>query len=128
MLKPVDSSTAAPTAFGISSRRLDERTSAISVQGELDLSTAPHLKWTLLDALQEGSSRIVVDLSDVKFMDSTALGVLVAVNRNAALERPLAIVCPAGTVRQIFEVSGTERGFSMCSTFDEAQAQAVPGD
>lgn len=68
-----------PTQFGIEQRELDARTSVISVRGELDLTTAPRLKWMLVDSLQTGHSQLVVDLSLATFMDSTALGVLVGV-------------------------------------------------
>lgn len=131
MLKRVDniSQSDVPAGFVIASRRLDGRTAIISVQGELDLSTAPRLKWMLLDELEGGSSELVVDLTGVTFIDSTALGVLVGVNRSPDLGAQLAVICqPSGHVRQVFEVSGTDRTFRMCSTLDEALAQAAPAD
>lgn len=130
MLKRVGDtpSSNVPAGFVIASRRLDERTSVVSVQGELDLSTAPRLKWMLLDELEGGSSELVVDLSGVTFIDSTALGVLVGVNRSPSLAAPLAVICQAAHVLQVFEVSGTDRAFRMCSTLDEALAQAAPAD
>ena len=54
---------ASATAFEIVQRELDEHTCAIEVEGELDLSTAPRLKWMLLDAMQAGYSLVVLDLS-----------------------------------------------------------------
>lgn len=130
MLKRVDNTPQSdvPAGFVIASRRLDGRTAIVSVQGELDLSTAPRLKWMLLDELEAGSSELVVDLTGVTFIDSTALGVLVGVNRSPDLGAPLAIICRSGHVRQVFDVSGTDRSFRMCSTLDEALAQAVPAD
>jgi anti-sigma B factor antagonist len=131
MLRRTDSSTAsAPSTggFAIVRRELDERTSVITVEGELDLSTAPSLKWTLVDSLDAGATRLVVDLSQVTFMDSTALGVLVAVNRRPQLSVPLAIVCQRENVRQVFEFSGTDGAFAICSTLDEALAGYSPGD
>ena len=65
----------------------------LSVAGELDLTTAPRLKWALVDALHEGCSHLVVDLSHTGFMDSTALGVLVGVNRSLEVGARLTIVC-----------------------------------
>src|SRR6478609_6871036 len=88
--------------FGITCRELDERTNAISVEGDLDLTTAPRLKWMLLDSLQEGRDLIVLDLSLTCFMDSTALGVLVVVNRRLAGDARLAVVCDRPAVLRIF--------------------------
>lgn len=108
--------------FGITCRELDERTNAISVEGDLDLSTAPRLKWMLLDALHEGRDRIILDLSRTGFMDSTALGVLVVVNRRLAADARLAIVCNREAVLRIFELSGMDGAFAIFPTFEEAYA------
>ena len=71
------SNAAHPTAFGILSSEPGPGLGVISVEGELDLSSAPRLKWTLIDLLESAHSRLVVDLSLATFLDSTALGVLV---------------------------------------------------
>jgi anti-sigma B factor antagonist len=96
----------------------------ISVEGELDLSTAPRLKWMLIDSLQAGQSRLVVDLSQTSFMDSTALGVLVAINRSLQEDAGLAIVCPSATVLRIFELSGMDSVFAIFATLEQALAHA----
>jgi anti-sigma B factor antagonist len=127
MLRQADTSNSSQpsaTAFAIVRRQLDGGTSVISVEGELDLSTAPRLKWTLIDSLEAGSSQLVVDLSLATFMDSTALGVLVGVNRRPDLSGRLVIICPQGQVLQIFEFSGTDGAFAIYSTLDEALAYA----
>jgi len=113
-----------PTAFGILQRTLDERTSVISVEGELALSTAPRLKWMLVDSLKAGHSQLVVDLSLTTFMDSTALGVLIGVNRSLDVGARLAIVCARTNVLMIFELSGMDRAFAIFPTLDEALAYA----
>ncbi|HEV3323060.1 MAG TPA: STAS domain-containing protein [Solirubrobacteraceae bacterium] len=113
---------ASATTFEIVQRELDERTCVIEVEGELDLSTAPRLKWTLLDALQAGHGRLVVDLSRTTFMDSTALGVLVAAKRGLAAGERLAIVCPRSDVLQIFEFAGMDGAFAILPALDEALA------
>ena len=97
MLSRADISTqsqAGAESFGIVQRPLDERTTVVAVEGELDLARAPSLKWALIDALEAGRNKLVVDLSPTEFMDSTGLGVLVAVNRSLTAEARLAIVCP----------------------------------
>ncbi len=108
--------------FGITCRELDERTNVISVEGDLDLSTAPRLKWMLLDSLQEDRDRIVLDLSLTGFMDSTALGVLVVVNRRLEAGARMVIVCNRPAVLRIFELSGMDGAFTICPTFEEAYA------
>lgn len=105
----------------------DARTSIVSVQGELDLATAPRLKWMLLDAIETGHQRLVVDLTDATFMDSMTLSVLVTVKRNLGEEPYLAIVCTRENLLQIFEFAGLDGVFAIFPTLEEALAH-VGGD
>jgi anti-sigma B factor antagonist len=125
MVKRIDISSDPPSTrseFSIVERDLDEHTSVVSVQGELDLSTAPRLKWILLDSIQAGRSHQIVDLSETTFMDSTALGVLVGINRSLGADARLAIVCSRPNVLKIFELSGMDGVFTILSSLDEALA------
>jgi len=108
--------------FAVSQRDLDEVCSVIEIEGELDLATAPRLKWTLVDALDAGRTRFVVDLSRASFMDSTALGVLVGVDRSLDQDARLAIVCSGDAVSKIFELSGMDGVFAIFPTLEQALA------
>ncbi len=119
-----DRSLPIPTAFDIARSELDDHTSVISIEGDLDLSTAPQLKWMLLDSLDAGHSQLVVDLSQVTFMDSTALGVLIGVNRNLDVGARLAIVCARANLLKIFELSGMDGAFAIFPTLQDALAHA----
>jgi anti-sigma B factor antagonist len=110
------------TTFEISQRELDDHASVITVEGELDLSTAPRLKWMLVDALQTGRARIVLDLSRTTFMDSTALGVLVALGRRLDERERLVIAGASPDVLKIFEYAGLDDAFASFRTLDEAVA------
>jgi anti-sigma B factor antagonist len=120
------SSLPTPVPFAIERRDLDPRTSVVAIEGELDLSSAPRLKWMLLDALADGHSRLVLDLALATFMDSTALGVLVGVNRSLSADGALVIVCANVGVLKIFELSGMDGAFAILSTLDEALARLDP--
>ena len=111
---------ASPPNFGIIQSDADDATSVVSVEGELDLSTAPRLKWMLVDALAAGRKALLIDLSGTTFMDSTALGVLVAVNRTLEEGSRLVIVCARPNVLKIFELSGMEGVFTILPTLEEA--------
>jgi anti-sigma B factor antagonist len=114
-------------AFEVTQREYDDHVSVVSVTGEVDLSTAPRLKWALVDALETGHDQLVVDLSRTTFMDSTALGVLVGVKRSLD-GGALAIVCASAGVLKIFELSGMDGVFTIVPTLGEALAhvQAHP--
>lgn len=107
-------------AFGIIQSEPDERTAVVALEGELDLERAPSLKWALVDAIDAGKQQLVVDLTQVRFMDSTALSVLVGVNRSLSAGSRMAIVCTNGNVLKIFELSGMDGAFAIFGTLDEA--------
>jgi anti-sigma B factor antagonist len=107
-------------AFGIIQSEPDERTSVVTLEGELDLERAPSLKWALVDSIDAGKSQLVVDLTKVRFMDSTALSVLVSVNRGLEESSRMAVVCTNGNVLKIFELSGMDGVFAVYPTLDEA--------
>jgi anti-sigma B factor antagonist len=122
-----DNPSPGSSGFAISQSELDAGTSMISVEGELDLSTAPRLKWMLLDALETGD-RIVLDLSLTTFMDSTALGVLVGAKRKLDDDSRLAIVCARTNVLKIFEFAGIDGAFAIFPTLEEALASMRGSD
>jgi anti-sigma B factor antagonist len=59
------------------STRFTDGYAVVSVAGDVDISTSPALRSALFEATAGGAKTIVVDLAAVKFVDSTALGVLV---------------------------------------------------
>jgi anti-sigma B factor antagonist len=69
----------------------------LRVHGEIDLESAPVLRTFLLPVLEHQTGPVVVDLSEVAFMDSTGLHVLVdTLRRLESQNRRLAIVCREG--------------------------------
>jgi anti-anti-sigma factor len=111
-----------PVAFAVIRRELDEHAGVLSVEGELDLASAPSLKWALTDILDAGHDQVVVDLTLVSFIDSTALGVLVGVKKHLAPGARLAITCTHPDVLNIFELTGLDATFDIFPTFDDALA------
>jgi anti-sigma B factor antagonist len=76
----------------------------------------------LVDALEGGHSLLLVDLSLATFIDSTALGVLVAIKRTLDDDARLAIVCVRPNVLKIFEFAGMDGAFAIFPTLEEALA------
>jgi anti-sigma B factor antagonist len=111
------------TPFAFSHREPDARTSVVGLEGDLDLASAPRLKWALVDLIEAGHNLLVVDLARVTFMDSTALGVLIGVNRRLAATGILAIACPQRDVIKLFEVTGLDKRLQLFPTVDAALAR-----
>ena len=93
----------------------------LRVGGELDLAVAPELKDTLHRLIDEGETRLVLDLSDTTFIDSTTIGALVsALKRVRAQDGSLEIVCTNANVLRTFAFAGLDRTFRFHDSLDDA--------
>jgi anti-anti-sigma factor len=89
----------------------------LRLAGELDMATAPELERTLQDALDAGCRRIVVDLRELAFMDSTGLVVLARWDLGSRMDGyDLAVIPGRAPIQRLFTITGLDRQF----TFDEA--------
>jgi anti-sigma B factor antagonist len=93
----------------------------IQLAGELDLYNAGDVRRTLLDSAT-GDLRVVVDLAEVEFIDSTALGVLVEARARLPDRRRFLLAAPGAETRRALEVSGLDRHFSVHDSVDAALA------
>lgn len=75
---------------------------ALKVSGQLDVSTEAHLREEIDHALAEQPSRIVLEVSELTFMDSSGLAVLLAAARRATVE----LRNPTDIIRRLIEIAG----------------------
>ena len=107
--------------FAITEHPIDGERYVLAVRGEIDLFTAPELKQVLGESIEAGRVRIIVDLTDTTFLDSTALGVLIgAVKRLRSRDGALAIVNIDENISKTFEITGLDQIFTIVTTRDEA--------
>src|SRR5215203_5905113 len=93
----------------------------IRLEGEFDLHTGPHFERRVLEALGRGASQIVVDLSDVSFIDSTTIGILMRTRKRlAALRGRLLVICADRNILRLFEITALDRMFELYRTREEA--------
>ena len=96
----------------------------VRLGGEIDVYTAPFVREKLDEQIHAGRADLVVDLSDVTFLDSTGLGVLVGgLKRVRAHEGSLRLVCSQERILKIFRITGLTKVFPIHATLDEALAQ-----
>jgi len=96
----------------------------LAVGGEVDFEVSPQLKAGVMRAIRDGRRRLILDLSDVTFIDSTAIGVLAG-----AVEKldesgggSVSVVCSNDKVIQIFEITGLESVISVHASREDALA------
>ena len=97
----------------------------VSLAGELDLYNAHALRETLIRCCDEAPERLVVDLSEVKFIDSTALGVLIEARTRMPNRRGFLLAAPGLETRRALEISGLDRHFAVHPSLDEALSAAL---
>jgi anti-sigma B factor antagonist len=93
----------------------------LEVAGEIDVYTAPQLRERLVELVESGARRVVVDLGRVEFLDSTGLGVLVgALKRLRGVGGELSLVCAQERLLKIFRITGLDRVFTLHESVDAA--------
>ncbi|MFD5461885.1 STAS domain-containing protein [Kitasatospora sp. NPDC127059] len=81
----------------------------VTVAGELDHDSADVLRTVLARPLRDGVRRIVVDLAELRFCDSTGLNILLRARIDAeAAGRTLEVARPRPIVARLFEVTGAD--------------------
>jgi anti-sigma B factor antagonist len=97
----------------------------VSLAGELDLYNAHEVREALLECCAESPTRLIVDLSGVKFIDSTALGVLIEARTRMPNRRGFLLAAPGLETKRALEISGLDRHFAVHDSLDAALAAAV---
>lgn len=99
----------------------EDGATVVRAVGEIDVSTAPELRARLHEL--DESATVVVDLSEVTFLDSTGLGVLVATLkriRESEAGGDLRLVVTRPQVSKVLDVTGLATVFSVFPSLDAA--------
>ena len=89
--------------------------------GDIDLSGAPALRQQLKQAQDSQPGRVVVDLSEVPYMDSSGLATLVEAMQIARRNDGKLVICALqDKVRSIFEIARLDMVFKIANTREEA--------
>jgi anti-sigma B factor antagonist len=97
----------------------------IDVAGTIDIYTAPRLRELLIDLVSTNSYRLIVNMDQVEFLDSSGLGVLVGgLKRVRAHDGSLDLVCTQERILKIFRMTGLTKVFGIHETVDQAIAAA----
>lgn len=113
--------------FRLSEHPVDDRTSVIAVAGEIHVTTAPEFSALLNDSATRGRTAIVLDLTDVVFIDSTGLSVLLnALRRVTRAGGSMALVCTNPTVLRLFEITRLDSTFAIHADLNAALRAVQP--
>lgn len=95
----------------------------IDVTGEVDMFTAPKLREKLVQTVDQGAYKIIVNLEGVSFMDSTGLGTLVGgLKRVKEHDGTLGLVCSSRPVLRVLTITGLNNVFPIHESVEQALA------
>jgi anti-sigma B factor antagonist len=101
----------------------------VRLGGEIDVYTAPFVREKLDEQITAGRADLVVDLSDVTFLDSTGLGVLVGRLKIARTRSgSLRLVVTAERVLRVFAITGLDKVFEIYPDLEAALDASEPDE
>lgn len=87
----------------------------VRLMGELDMATAGDLRDELLRLAADGAKLVTVDMSDLSFIDSTGLSVLIsALKRLRQQGGDMTLKSPGPSARKVLEITGLTEIFAIC--------------
>jgi len=98
----------------LESRESDEG-AVVVVRGEVDMATAPQLRDALFALVDGGATRIALDCRGLDFLDSSGIGVLIAVRKRLGDDGSLTLEAPPAHVRKVLELTGVSEHVTITS-------------
>lgn len=116
-----DATPASGSTCVVSERSIDE-VAIVAASGVVDMLTAPQLEEALRAALDKKPASLVVDLTEVEFLASAGMGVLVAAHDEAGTVTRLCVVAEGPATSRPLKLVGIADIVPLFATVDEAVA------
>jgi anti-sigma B factor antagonist len=96
----------------------------VTLSGAVDLHHTPQVHKALVSACDQKPARLIINLSDVSYMDSSGIGTLVEVFRRVNAYKGVLVLCGMNErVHSVFEITKLDKFFRICATESEAMAE-----
>ena len=93
------------------------------LRGSLDLATSPTVRAALTDATQKSKQDVIVDLTQLEFLDSTGLGALIGAHRRAVENGgTFRLVIHDGPIARLLNITGLIRVLEVYHSLEDARA------
>jgi len=101
----------------------DGKTQLFALGGSLDIASSPSLRAALMEAADRENHEIIVDLSQLEFLDSTGLGALIGAQKRAAEHNgSVRVVAHEGQILRLLRITGLLDVFAVYPTIEAALA------
>jgi len=93
----------------------------VEISGEIDFHSSPELRKNLTSILDQPTAKVLINLKQVKYIDSSGLATFVeALQKMKRTNGKLALTDLNPSVRSVFEIAKLDRVFSLTASEDEA--------
>ena len=107
----------------VSTKTIENIAEQVDVSGEIDVYTSPKVKDTINALIEKGAYNLIVNLEQVRYIDSTGLGVLIgALKKVREHEGHIFLVCVDQQIKKVFTITGLVKIFRIFNTNEEAVA------
>ena len=101
--------------------RREGNASVVEVHGEVDMHSSPELHVLLRQVCEDHPAKLVVDLGQVEYMDSSGIGTLVEIFRRVkGFRGDMVLVSLQPRVRGVFEITKLDKFFTIRDSVAEA--------
>lgn len=99
-------------------------TLVFKLRGSLDIATAPSVRAAMTEAAEKNKQDVVVDLTQVEFLDSTGLGALIGAHKRAVEHGgTLRLVVSDGQILRLLNITGLIRVLGVYHSLEDALAE-----
>lgn len=107
----------------VSTKTIENIAEQVDVSGEIDVYTSPKVKDTINALIEKGAYNLIVNLEQVRYIDSTGLGVLIgALKKVREHNGHIFLVCVDQQIKKVFTITGLVKIFRIFNTNEEAVA------
>ena len=89
----------------------------------LDASAAPAFRQAVVQVIEGGETRLVLDLAQVEFLDSSGLGAMVSILKALGSRGSVAVCNARGAVLSLFQLTRMDKVFTIVPTREDAVAR-----
>ena len=110
-----------PPTFRLVEKNLGDESRLLAVRGEIDIAVAPEFRESVATATDEDTRKVVMDLSEVEFMDSSGLQVLLNLRKELTTRGgELVLACDRAPVLDLFRLTGLDQVCRVVPSVDAA--------
>ncbi|MDQ7826296.1 MAG: STAS domain-containing protein [Candidatus Eremiobacteraeota bacterium] len=105
-------------------KEISAKVALIEVEGDIDFSISQKLKEELIGLVNRGKSKLIIDLSKVRYIDSSGLEALTSTQSKARFHQgDVYLICSDMNIRKIFDITGLDEYIKIFETREKAVEQ-----